>query len=74
MTRKWWIGNTYLLVIKYLDVGVYRLNRSGKRVRIHDHHHSVPLLQTMGLSPENVRLHDKEMVDRINIFTGDKTD
>ncbi len=51
MTRKWWIEKTYLLAIKYMDVGVYRFNRSDKRVRSHDHHHLVPLLQTMGFSP-----------------------
>ncbi len=36
-----------------MDVGVYRLNRSGKRVRSHEHHHLVPLLQTMGFSSSN---------------------
>ncbi len=51
MTGQWWIGKLYLLEIKYMDVGVYRLNRSGKRVRSHDHHHLMPLLQSMGFSP-----------------------
>ncbi len=45
-----------------------------ERVRSRGHDHIVPFLLTMGFSLVNVSLHDRAMVDRKNIFTGNRID